>query len=158
MEYKGYHGLVQFDDEAGIFHGDVVGTRDVVTFQGETVAQIRQAFKDSVNCYLAACAKLGHQPSKPYSGQIEIRIAPDLHRFADEAAAKVGQTLDQWLVDTVARAAVETLDRPLPQWRRVDIQLQTAAVTDTAAPAPSPKFATSDATPSAVPHQSAAGQ
>ena len=156
MEYKGYHGLVQFDDEAGIFHGDVIGTRDVVTFQGKTVDELRQAFKDSVNCYLEVCAKLGHQPSKPYSGQIEIRIAPDLHRFADEAAAKVGQTLDQWLADTVARAAVETLDRPLPEWRRVDIQLQTVATA--AAPAPPPKSATSDATPSAVPHQSAGDQ
>ena len=158
MEYKGYHGLVQFDDEAGIFHGDVIGTRDVVTFQGETVAELRQAFKDSVNCYLDFCAERGREPSKPYSGQIEIRIAPDLHRFADEAAGKVGQTLDQWLADTVARATEETLDRPLPQWRRVGIQLQTAAVTATAAAAPPPKSATSDATPSAVPHQSAAAQ
>ena len=152
MEYKGYHGLVQFDDEAGIFHGDVIGTRDVVTFQGETVAELRQAFKDSVNCYLDFCAERGREPSKPYSGQIEIRIAPDLHRFADEAAGKVGQTLDQWLVDTVARATEETLDRPLPQWCRTFIQLQTAAS------APPPKSATSDATPSGVPHQSAAAQ
>ena len=159
MEYKGYHAVVQFDDDADIFHGNIIGTQDTVTFQGETVVDLKQAFRDSLESYLAVCAELGHQPSKPYSGQIEIRIAPDLHRFADEAAAKVGQTLDEWLADTVARAAVATLDRPLPPWRHVDIQLQTVAVTDTtAALAPPPKSATSDATPSAVPHQSAAGQ
>lgn len=156
MEYKGYHAVVQFDDEADIFYGNIIGTRDTVTFQGRTVVDLKQAFQDSLECYLAACAELGHQPSKPYSGQIAIRIAPDLHRFADEAAAKVGQTLDEWLADTVARAAVEPLDRPLPEWRRVDIELQTAATAP--APAPPPKSATSDATPSAVPHRSAAGQ
>ena len=34
MEHKGYRAAVSFDDEAGIFHGEVVGTRDIVTFQG----------------------------------------------------------------------------------------------------------------------------
>jgi hypothetical protein len=29
MEYKGYIGKVDFDDEAGIFHGEVVNIRDV---------------------------------------------------------------------------------------------------------------------------------
>lgn len=31
MEYKGYIGVVEFDDEAGIFHGEVVNTRDVIS-------------------------------------------------------------------------------------------------------------------------------
>ncbi len=44
MEYKGYLGKVEFDDEAGVFHGDVINTRDVITFQGETVAELMQAF------------------------------------------------------------------------------------------------------------------
>ena len=34
MEYKGYVGKVEFDDEAGIFHGEVLDTRDIITFQG----------------------------------------------------------------------------------------------------------------------------
>ena len=151
MEYKGYYAIVQFDDDAGVFHGDIIGTRDTITFQGETVAELRQAFQDAIDDYLAVCAELGHEPSKPYSGRIEIRIAPDMHRFADEAASKVGQTLDEWLTETVERAAEETLDRPLQQWRRAFIQLQTAA----AAP---PKSATSDAIPSAVPNHSAGAQ
>lgn len=128
MEYKGYYAIVQFDDAAGIFHGDIIGTQDTITFQGETVAELRKAFHDAIDDYLAVCAELGHEPSKPYSGYIEIRIAPDMHRFADEAACKVGQTLEQWLAETVERAAEETLDRPLQQWRRAFIQLQTAAV------------------------------
>ncbi len=56
MEYKGYLGKVEFDDEAGVFHGEVSNTRDVITFQGKSVAELKQAFHDSVDDYLAFCA------------------------------------------------------------------------------------------------------
>lgn len=57
MEYKGYFGQVEFDDEAGIFHGEIINIRDVVTFQGATVNELRKAFRDSVDDYLAFCAQ-----------------------------------------------------------------------------------------------------
>ena len=52
LNYKGYTGHIEFDDEAGIFHGEVWGLRDVVTFQGRSVDELSQAFKDSVDDYL----------------------------------------------------------------------------------------------------------
>ena len=48
MEYKGYLAHVKFDEEANIFHGKVVNIRDVITFQGKSVDELRQAFVDSV--------------------------------------------------------------------------------------------------------------
>jgi len=59
MKYKGYTGHVEYDDEAKVFHGAVLGIKDVVTFQGTTVDEIEQAFKDSVDDYLAFCKKRG---------------------------------------------------------------------------------------------------
>lgn len=59
MEYKGYIGLVDFDDEAAIFHGEVINTRDVITFQGESVRELTEAFHHSVDDYLSFCAKRG---------------------------------------------------------------------------------------------------
>ncbi|MCY2993274.1 MAG: type II toxin-antitoxin system HicB family antitoxin, partial [Planctomycetota bacterium] len=53
MEYKGYVGKVEFDDEAGIFHGEVLDTRDVITFQGQSVAELKTAFQESIDDYLA---------------------------------------------------------------------------------------------------------
>ena len=53
MEYKGYIGKVEYDDEAGIFHGEVVNLRDVITFGGESVPELRRAFQESVDDYLA---------------------------------------------------------------------------------------------------------
>jgi predicted HicB family RNase H-like nuclease len=48
LNYKGYKGHIEFDDEAGLFHGEVIDTKDVVTFQGRSVDEIVTAFRDSV--------------------------------------------------------------------------------------------------------------
>jgi predicted HicB family RNase H-like nuclease len=34
MEYKSDIGDVEYDADAKIFHGDVINTRDVITFSG----------------------------------------------------------------------------------------------------------------------------
>ena len=80
MKYKGYTGVVEFDEESGSLYGRVIGLRDVITFQGESVAEVTQAFRDSVDDYLEFCAKRGRTPEKPYSGQFVLRIDPGLHR------------------------------------------------------------------------------
>jgi predicted HicB family RNase H-like nuclease len=97
MEYKGYVGRVEFDDEAGIFHGEVSNTRDVITFQGATVAELRKAFRDSVEEYLAFCAERGEEPDKPFSGQFVTRVNPDLHRRINRAASLAGKSLNAWV-------------------------------------------------------------
>jgi predicted HicB family RNase H-like nuclease len=56
MTYKGYQSKVELDEKAGVFHGEVINIRDVITFQGTSVEESRQAFEDSVDDYLAFCA------------------------------------------------------------------------------------------------------
>ena len=65
MEYKGYRGEAAFDHEAAYFHGDVAGIRDVITFQGRTVAELQIAFRNSIDEYLKFCAERGQLPSPP---------------------------------------------------------------------------------------------
>ena len=76
MEYKEYIGKVEFDDEASIVHGRVINTRDVITFHGKSVAELRREFRKSVDVYLAFCAERGEEPDKPFSGQFVTRISP----------------------------------------------------------------------------------
>lgn len=104
MEYKGYCGKVDFDDEAGIFHGEVINTRDVITFQGESVVELQQAFRDSVDDYLAFCEERGESPEKPFSGQFVTRIPPELHRQVNAAAALSGQSLNAWVTKQLQTA------------------------------------------------------
>ena len=94
MKYKGYEGVVKFDDEAGILHGEVIGTRDVITFQGTSVEELKQAFEESIDDYLAFCEERGEEPDKPFSGSLVIRIAPELHRALHTEAKKEGKSLN----------------------------------------------------------------
>ena len=109
MEYKGFIGKVVFDDEAGIFHGEVINTRDVITFQGTTVDTIRQAFHDSVEDYLAFCAQLGQEPEKPFTGKLMLRLPPDLHRRAYIAARQAGKSLNAWIAESLDKTAAHAL-------------------------------------------------
>jgi predicted HicB family RNase H-like nuclease len=104
MEYKGFMGKVEFDDKAGIFHGDVINTRDVITFQGESVSELMQAFHDSVDDYLAFCQERGEAPDKPFSGQFVTRISPELHRQLFVAAAVSGKSLNAWVAEQLQSA------------------------------------------------------
>ena len=62
MIYKNYVAHIEFDDEAKIFHGEVINTRDVITFQGSTVKELKKAFKDSVDDYLEFCKERNEEP------------------------------------------------------------------------------------------------
>ena len=105
MIYKGYSGIVSFDEEADIFHGRVINTRDVITFQGKSVDEIRTAFRDSVDEYIEFCIERGREPERPFSGRIALRIPATLHRNASNAAHAEGKSLNAWLTEAVERAA-----------------------------------------------------
>ncbi len=114
MEYKRYMGKVEFDAEAGIFHGEVINTRDVITFQGESVTQLKKAFQESIDDYLAFCAERGEEPDKPFSGQFVARIPPELHRKANLAASISGKSLNAWVSEQL-QSAVAGLDVSQPE-------------------------------------------
>lgn len=97
MEYKGYLGKVEFDDQAGIFHGEIINTRDVITFQGQSVTELTKAFPNSIEDNLHFCEERGESPDKPFSGQFVTRIPPELHRQISLAASLSGKGLNAWV-------------------------------------------------------------
>lgn len=97
MEYKGYIGKVEFDDEAGLFHGEIINLRDVITYEGTSVQELRQAFQESIEDYLAFCAERGETPEKPFSGTFTVRVSPDLHRAIAVKAKLEDKSLNSWL-------------------------------------------------------------
>ncbi|MCY4437395.1 MAG: type II toxin-antitoxin system HicB family antitoxin [Chloroflexi bacterium] len=105
MKYKGYSAAVSFDYEAGVFQGEVVDTRDVIVFEGDSVAQLEREFRFSIDDYLAACAERGRIPDRPFSGRVPLRLAPEIHRAATTAARAEGKSLNAWLAETIERAA-----------------------------------------------------
>jgi predicted HicB family RNase H-like nuclease len=106
MEYNGYIAKVEFDDEAEIFHGEVINLRDVITFQGTSVTGLRQAFQESVEDYLAFCAERGEEPEKPFSGKFSLRIDPELHRQITLQARLANKSLNSWVSERLEEAVV----------------------------------------------------
>ncbi|WP_412050421.1 MULTISPECIES: type II toxin-antitoxin system HicB family antitoxin [unclassified Hoeflea] len=104
MHYNGYEALVEFDEDAEMFHGEVINTRDVITFQGSSAAELKTAFAESVDDYLAFCAERGEEPDKPYSGQFVVRAEPALHKALATAAKRAGVSLNKLVTATLARA------------------------------------------------------
>ena len=111
MEYKGYVGKVEFDEEAGILHGDVIGIRDIVTFQAESVSEVEQAFRDSVDDYLAFCKKRKEKPDKPCSGKFLVRVNSDLHRRINVLAGVTGKSLNSVVAECLDKEVTDRLKR-----------------------------------------------
>ena len=105
MKYKGYAGKFEYDPDADIFHGDVLNITDVVTFQGRSIDELKQALADSVEDYLDFCRTEGKSPQKPFSGHFNIRISPELHERIAMRAAMSGKSLNSWIAESLSQAA-----------------------------------------------------
>ncbi|MDC7788756.1 type II toxin-antitoxin system HicB family antitoxin [Rhodoplanes sp. TEM] len=104
MSYKGYEAVVEYDEDAEVFHGEVANLRDVITFQGRSVAELKAAFAESIEDYLAFCKARGEEPEKPYSGQFVVRADPSLHKAVSGAARRAGVSLNKWVTATLEKA------------------------------------------------------
>ena len=107
MEYKGYAATVEFDDSVGRFHGRVVnsGPYPIATFEATDVDGTRREFRRSIDEYLASCREDGVEPRKPFSGTLNLRLGPDLHRRAALTAAAHGVSLNSWIKQAVEEKA-----------------------------------------------------
>jgi predicted HicB family RNase H-like nuclease len=90
------------DEEAGLFHGEVVSTRDVLTFQGRTPAELQAAFADAIADYVEWCRERGKEPQRPYSGHFTVRVSPELHRRI-AGAAREGKNVNAFEAATSER-------------------------------------------------------
>lgn len=59
MSHKGYTARVEYDERDNIFVGRILGIRGIISFHGETVAELRSEFEFAVREYLAECRARG---------------------------------------------------------------------------------------------------
>ncbi len=90
MSYKGYLGSVAFSEQDGVFYGKVEGINGLVNFEGESVKELTEAFHEAVDDYLAYCADEGIEPDKSYSGALNVRLTPAIHRRIAMLAKQAG--------------------------------------------------------------------
>ena len=105
LVYEGYAARIEFSSDDECFIGHIAGIKDVVGFHGETVSELKTAFEDAVNDYLATCNRVGKTPQKPYSGKLMLRIGPEIHAAVATAAELSGQSINQWASEALNREA-----------------------------------------------------
>lgn len=105
MKYKKYTARIEYSDEDDCFVGHIAGINDIVGFHGESVVQLRSAFKDAVDDYLDTCKAVGKEPQRPYSGNIMLRVPSELHARAALAAETRGKSLNAWFTDLILKVS-----------------------------------------------------
>lgn len=101
MEYKGYAALIEYSAEDECLVGHVVGIRDRIGFDGESVAEITRNFHDVLDCYLAHCKEVGKTPETPKSGKLSLRLPAELHAIVAKKAEVIGKSVNQLVIDAL---------------------------------------------------------
>lgn len=107
MTYKGYTARIQYCDEDAIFFGRLEHINDIISFEGNSVENLKKEFKLSVNDYIETCKQVGKAPDKPYKGVFNVRISPDLHKKAHNKALELNISLNK-LVEQSIQKNIET--------------------------------------------------
>jgi predicted HicB family RNase H-like nuclease len=105
MTHRGYAARIEYSAEDDGFIGRIAGIADIVTFHGDSVATLRASFEAAVDDYLATCERIGKRPQRAYSGQIMVRVPPELHARAAMAADARGESLTAFVAHALERAA-----------------------------------------------------
>jgi predicted HicB family RNase H-like nuclease len=107
LNYKGYLGKVDFDDEARTFCGTVINANVLISFRGATVERLEKSFHDVVDTYLDDCKRERKAPEKPYSGKITLRVPPEVHRRVAIKAAECKESMNEYLEKLLEKEAAD---------------------------------------------------
>lgn len=99
FSYKGYTGSIEVSEEDNCLFGRVLDLpKDtMITYEGETVSQLREDFIGAVDDYIAYCDEAGISPCKSYSGSLNIRISSETHRRIAQLAKKDGLSINAFI-------------------------------------------------------------
>ncbi len=111
LQYKEYFATVQFSAEDEVFFGKILGINDVVSFEGSTVKELKNAMKEAVEDYLETCKKLKKEPEKMYKGSFNVRIPSELHKRAALVSAGKNMTLNDFVRYAIDMAVSKTTSR-----------------------------------------------
>ena len=101
MTYKGYLGSVNYSDKDHVFFGKIEGINGLVNFEGESVKELTNAFHEAVDDYLAYCEDEGIEPDKSYTGVLNVRLTPAIHRQIAMLALQVGISINAFIRNAV---------------------------------------------------------
>ncbi len=104
LEYNGFIGSVDFSLEDQILFGGLLHINDLVTYEGETIQELEEAFQEAVEEYIELCKECDKEPEKPFKGVFNVRVSPETHKKAVFEAEKRGMTLNQFVGEAIQKS------------------------------------------------------
>jgi predicted HicB family RNase H-like nuclease len=101
LQYKDFIGSVHFNADDEIFFGKIEGIDDLISFEGNSVSELKQAFEEAVDDYIVLCKEHGKKIEKSYKGSFNVRIAPEIHKKAKMLSIMQGISLNQFIQKAV---------------------------------------------------------
>lgn len=111
LTYMEFIGVIHFSSKDDMFYGKIEGIKDLVTFEGKSVSQLKKSFKEAADDYIELCIKTKKEPAKSFKGTFNVRLTPDLHKKAYKIATTEGVSLNQF----VQKAIEHEVDRRVKQ-------------------------------------------
>ena len=103
MKYKGYWAKVQYSDEDECFWGEIEGLKnDSITFEGQTVKELKKDFKDAIDHYLEVCKRTNSEPEKQCKGSLNVRLGVELHNKAKMKSIEKNISINELIKDAVS--------------------------------------------------------
>ncbi|MEN6620538.1 MAG: type II toxin-antitoxin system HicB family antitoxin [Smithella sp.] len=99
MMYKGYTAKIEYSDKDECLIGRISDIRRIITFQGDSVKEIKQAFEEAVDLYLLSCAEKNEEPEKPHTDRQVVRVSSALHKLLALAAQNENKSIGEWITE-----------------------------------------------------------
>jgi len=103
LKYKGFIGSVSFEDEDNILFGKIEGINDLIMYEGESVTEIKQMFREAVDEYIESCKHFNKPLLKSFKGSFNVRVKPDIHQQAAMLAKMQGISLNQLVQNAIEK-------------------------------------------------------
>lgn len=101
LEYKGYNGTVEYSAEDNVLFGKVIGIKNLISYEGKSVEELKTDFEDAIDDYIEYCAENNIEPEKTYKGSLNVRFSPETHRKATLIAFSERISLNQFIENSV---------------------------------------------------------
>lgn len=103
LSYKGFIGSVAFSEKDNVFFGKIEGIDGLVNFEGESVSELKESFYEAVDAYVAFCEEEGVECHKSYTGNLNIKISPDIHNKVAELAKQAGMSINAFIQNALQK-------------------------------------------------------
>ena len=102
LKYNDFIATVKYSEEDEAFIGRIEGIDSVISFEGQSVDELKSAFREAVESYLDFCRRKGiSEIQKSYTGIFNVRINSALHKRAAIMAKQSGKTLNAFVKESI---------------------------------------------------------